>query len=115
MIKLPNPLRGEASLKIGIVDVVVGIEFDRLAAYSEVTGIDEMSSVLQSLISFSPRRAKPALDCFVIDGDAIAAKAALTAADATAWRKSFTMAIAAHLAKADARGKEQPQGNVQSP
>ncbi|WP_181173415.1 hypothetical protein [Mesorhizobium sp. B2-4-7] len=115
MTKLPNPLRGEASLKIGIVDVVVGIEFDRLAAFSGMTGIDEMSAALQSLISFSPRHAKAALDCFVIDGDAAAAKDSLTAGDSIAWRKAFTEAIAAHLVKADARGKEQDQGKVQSP
>ncbi|MCA0027336.1 MULTISPECIES: hypothetical protein [unclassified Mesorhizobium] len=111
MARLPNPLRGEAPLRIGTVDVVIGIEFDRLAAYSGVTFIDEMSAALQSLVSFSPRHAKAALDCFVIDGDAADAKASLTAADAQAWRKAFTAAIAAHLAKAGERGKEQTPGN----
>jgi hypothetical protein len=114
-MKPANPLRGEAPLRIGTVDVVIGVEFDRLAAYSGLSFIDEMSATLQSLISFSPRHAKAALDCFVIDGDVDAAKASLTAGDAVAWRRSFTQAIAAHLTKADARGKEQAQGNVQSP
>lgn len=105
MSVLPNPLRGEASLKIGDVDLVVAIEFGGLARFSRAMGSDSMDEVCRRLLGFKPFAAALALRCFATHPDgreqaeklAIDAIGKLSAADEGAWRIAFEEALAGHI------------------
>jgi hypothetical protein len=105
MTALPNPLRGEAPLKIGDVDLVVAIEFGSLARFSRALGSDSMDEVFRRLLGFEPFAAALALRCFTIHANgkeeaeklAVAAIGKLSAADEASWRAAFEEAIAAHI------------------
>lgn len=105
MDALPNPLRGEAACRIGDTDLVLVVEFGRLATLCEVAGCDTMDLLYTRLIGFHPKTVMAALRVLTIhpDGDkaarALAHKAIteLSGADETAFRKAITTALTGHI------------------
>ena len=102
---LPNPLRGEASCRIGDTDLVLVVEFSRLATLCEVAGCDTMDLLYTRLIGFHPKTVMAALRVLSIhpDGDKAArdlahkAIAELSAADEQSFRKAITKALSGHI------------------
>lgn len=105
MDALPNPLRGEASCRIGDTDLVLVVEFGRLATLCEVAGCDTMDLLYTRLIGFHPKTVMAALRvlCIHPDGDKAARELAhkaineLSAADETAFRTAITKALSGHI------------------
>lgn len=105
MDALPNPLRGEAACRIGDTDLVLVVEFGRLATLCEVAGCDTMDLLYTRLIGFHPKTVMAALRVLTIhpDGDKAArelahkAIAELSGADETAFRKAITAALTGHI------------------
>lgn len=102
---LPNPLRGEAACKIGSVDLVLVVEFGRLATLCEVAGCDTMDLLYTRLLGFHPKTVMAALRVLSIhpDGEKSARDAAhqaiaeLSSADEQAFRKAITRALTGHI------------------
>lgn len=136
MDALPNPLRGEAACRIGDTDLVMVVEFGRLATLCEVAGCDTMDLLYTRLIGFHPKTVMAAIRVLTIhpDGDKSARELAhkaiseLSGADETAFRKAITAALAGHInagkvqrGEADHIGQlekaleKSQSGNAQSP
>jgi len=102
---LPNPLRGEAACRIGSVDLVLVVEFGRLATLCELAGTDTMDLLYTRLLGFHPKTVMAALRVLSThpDGDKAARDAAhqaiaeLTSADEQAFRKAITTALTGHI------------------
>lgn len=105
MDPLPNPLRGEAACRIGSTDLVLAVEFGRLATLCEVAGCDTMDLLYTRLIGFHPKTVIAAIRVLTIhpDGDKEARELArkavheLTGADEPAFRDAITKALAGHI------------------
>lgn len=105
MDALPNPLRGEAACRIGDTDLVLVVEFGRLATLCEVASCDTMDLLYTRLIGFHPKTVMAALRVLTIhpDGDKAARELAhkaiveLSGADETAFRKAITAALTGHI------------------
>lgn len=136
MDALPNPLRGEAACRIGDTDLVLVVEFGRLATLCEVAGCDTMDLLYTRLIGFHPKTVMAAIRVLTIhpDGDKSAREQAhkaiseLSGADETAFRKAITAALTGHInagkvqrGEADHIGQlekaveKSQSGNAQSP
>lgn len=136
MDALPNPLRGEAACRIGDTDLVMVVEFGRLATLCEVAGCDTMDLLYTRLIGFHPKTVMAAIRVLTIhpDGDKSARELAhkaiseLSGADETAFRKAITAALTGHInagkvqrGEADHIGQlekaleKSQSGNAQSP
>lgn len=102
---LPNPLRGEAACRIGNTDLVLVVEFGRLATLCEVAGCDTMDLLYTRLIGFHPKTVMAALRVLTThpDGDKAArdlahkAIAELSAADEQSFRKAITKALSGRI------------------
>ncbi len=102
---LPNPLRGEAACRIGDTDLVLVVEFGRLATLCEVAGCDTMDLLYTRLIGFHPKTVMAGLRVLTIhpEGDKAARDLAhkaiseLSGADEQAFRKAITKALAGHI------------------
>lgn len=105
MDALPNPLRGEAACRIGDTDLVLVVEFGRLATLCEVAGCDTMDLLYTRLIGFHPKTVMAAIRVLSIHPDGhkaardLAHKAIeeLSAADEQAFRKAITKALTGHI------------------
>ncbi|WP_439273546.1 hypothetical protein [Pseudochrobactrum sp. HB0163] len=135
MSVLPNPLRGEAACRIGDTDLVLVVEFGRLATLCEVAGCDTMEQLYTRLIGFHPKTVMAALRVLTThpDGDQAArdlahkAIAGLSGADEQSFRRAITRALAGHINSGKKRRGETDQlddlekaleaasGNAQSP
>ena len=60
-----NSVRGEAKLTVGCHQLVVAIEFARLAAFSAASGLHDIGQCFNALIALSPAHAEAALEAFV--------------------------------------------------
>lgn len=102
---LPNPLRGEAACRIGSTDLVLVVEFGRLATLCEVAGCDTMDLLYTRLLGFHPKTVMAALRVLAThpDGDKAArdlahqAIAELSSADESAFRQAITKALTGHI------------------
>lgn len=102
---LPNPLRGEAACRIGSTDLVLVVEFGRLATLCEVAGCDTMDLLYTRLLGFHPKTVMAALRVLTThpDGDKAArdlahqAIAELSSADESAFRQAITKALIGHI------------------
>ena len=102
---LANPLRGEAACLIGSTDLVLVVEFGRLATLCEVAGCDTMDLLYTRLIGFHPKTVMAALRVLTThpDGDQAArdlahrAIAELSGADEQSFRKAITKALSGHI------------------
>lgn len=102
---LANPLRGEAACQIGSTDLVLVVEFGRLATLCEVAGCDTMDLLYTRLIGFHPKTVMAALRVLTLhpDGDQAArdlahkAIAELSSADEQSFRKAITKALSGHI------------------
>ncbi|WP_376710892.1 hypothetical protein [Pseudochrobactrum lubricantis] len=102
---LANPLRGEAACQIGSTDLVLVVEFGRLATLCEVAGCDTMDLLYTRLIGFHPKTVMAALRVLTThpDGDQAArdlahrAIAELSGADEQSFRKAITKALSGHI------------------
>ena len=102
---LANPLRGEAACQIGSTDLVLVVEFGRLATLCEVAGCDTMDLLYTRLIGFHPKTVMAALRVLTThpDGDQAArdlahrAIAELSGADEQSFRKAITKGLSGHI------------------
>jgi hypothetical protein len=105
MSAVANPLRGEADLNIGGVELVIAVEFGALAKLSRAIGAQSMDEIYRRLFGFEPFAVAVALQCLSVHPDgaqkaaelAAQAGARLTAADQDAWRKAAETAFTAHI------------------
>lgn len=105
MDAIANPLRGEAACKIGSVNIVLVVEFARLATLCEVAGCDTMDLLYTRLIGFHPKTVMSAIRVLTIhpDGDKEARELAykaigeLTGADEPEFRDAITKALKGHI------------------
>jgi hypothetical protein len=110
-----NPIRGEAPLNIGGVDLVIAVEFGALARLSQAIRAESMEEIYRRLLGFEPFAVSCALLCLTVHPEGAAAaltlgaaaSAKLSAADETAWRVAIEAALAGHIAAGQAaRGEE---------
>jgi hypothetical protein len=101
-----NILRGEAPLRIGTTDIVIAVEFGRLAKLSRALACDSMDELYRRLLGFEPYTVACAIRILTIHADrdeadrlALAAIQQLSSADQEAWRVAIEAALTAHLEK----------------
>jgi len=102
---IPNPLRGEAALTIGNVELTIAVEFGGLARLSKAIGATSMDEIYRRLVGFEPFAVATALHCLTVheEGPAkameLAARAvdALSAADQSAFRTAIEAAFTSHV------------------
>tara|TARA_Y100000815_G_scaffold169233_2_gene153610 strand:+ start:24696 stop:25052 length:357 start_codon:yes stop_codon:yes gene_type:complete len=105
-----NSVRGEAKLTVGCHQLVVAIEFARLAAFSAASGLHDIGQCFNALIALSPAHAEAALEAFVSEGDIEGAKASLDTVDQEEWAAAFSHAVGAWIDRnRAAREKTSPK------
>ena len=105
MSALANPLRGEAAVTIGGVDLVIAVEFAGLAKLSRAIRAQSMDEIYRRLLGFEPFAVSVALQCLTVHPDGVEkatelaaeASAKVSAADQDAWRRAAEDAFTAHL------------------
>ncbi|WEZ84577.1 hypothetical protein P6U16_08385 [Rhizobium sp. 32-5/1] len=105
METLANTLRGEAPLRIGDVDLKIGIEFAALAKLSRAIKAESLEEIYRRLLGFEPWAVSCALRCFTLHDEGVDEAAAtalrainrLSAADEPAWHAAIETAMAGHV------------------
>lgn len=116
MEALANTLRGEAPLRIGDVDLTIGIEFSALAKLSRALKAESLDEIYRRLLGFEPWAVSCALRCFVLHPDGaseasdLAARAVnrLSAADEPAWHVAIETAMTGHIDAGRRLREERP-------
>jgi hypothetical protein len=78
---LANPARGEVPLEINGAKIILCAEIGRLATYSDKLGNPPLRGIFERLNGSEIAALFHFIDCFAIDGDAVAFKAAIKTFD----------------------------------
>nr|WP_278375035.1 hypothetical protein [Brucella anthropi] len=122
MDQLFNPIRGEASCKIGKTQVVLVVEWARLAQLCQLADCDDMQTLYKRLIGFHPKTVMAAIRTLTVhpEGEEAARDLAheamrqLSGADEPAFRKAITDALVGHISEGRKnRGDPDPNSELE--
>ncbi|WDZ75450.1 hypothetical protein PWG15_12570 [Ensifer adhaerens] len=118
-----NPIRGEASVKIGAIDFRIAVTFSGLARLSQALGAKTIDEIYARLLGFEPKAVACAVRCLIVvdDADQLDALVAkilddsnISIADQASWRDAVEVALAGHIEAGRIRRDERTANDIAS-
>lgn len=105
-----NGARGEVSLRVGTVDLVIAAEIGRLAAVSTALDCKSFGDLYQRLLGVEVAATIAGVQHLAVRGDGARAAAELSLADFPACAKAFAAALSHHLKDAGGKAEAGDEG-----
>lgn len=110
MAPAANGARGEVSLRVGTVDLVIAAEMGRLAAVSTALDCKSFGDLYQRLLGVEVAATIAGVQHLAVKGDGARAALELTLHDFPACAKAFAAALGHHLKDAEGKAEADDEG-----
>lgn len=116
-----NPLRGEASVRIGKIDFRIAVTFAGLVRLSEALKTKTLDDIYIRLLGFEPLAVSCAVRCLIVADDddkahalcaEILADDNVSAADQDNWRQAVEQAFTSHIVAGQRRRDERDAASI---